>query len=277
MEITIQSSAILNSGHSIPLLGLGAFKIPDGISAVSVFEQAFEAGYRHVDTARVYGNEASVGKAIRQSSIPRDEIFLTTKLWNEDHGYTQARKALEKSLRTLQTDYVDLFLIHWPVAGKRMESWRALEDMMEEGLCRSIGVSNYMKRHLAELLMNCKIKPAVNQIEMHPFIYGYREDLVMFCRKNDIHISAYSPLTKGLKLNDPRLVGMARRYFKSPAQILIRWALQEGFSVLPKSENKERLQENLRVFDFTLPEEDMAMLNKMNEDLVTGWDPTDMP
>jgi diketogulonate reductase-like aldo/keto reductase len=277
MDISIHSTAALTSGHNIPLLGLGAFKIPDGPEAVRVFFQALESGYRHIDTARVYGNEASVGKAIRQSGVPREEIFLTTKLWNEDQGYKKARKALEESLQQLQTNYVDLFLIHWPVEGMRMESWRALEDMHDEGLCRNIGVSNYMKRHLAELLMHCRIKPAVNQIEMHPFIFGKREDLVHFCRKNDIHISAYSPLTKGLKINDPRLAVIARRYFKSPAQILIRWALQEGFSVLPKSADKERQEENLRVFDFNLPEEDMMTLHKMNEGLVTGWDPTDMP
>lgn len=277
MERTINSTLSLNSSSQMPVLGLGLFKMTDGEIAQQAVLNALEVGYRHIDTASVYGNEASVGKAIAESGLDRSLVFLTTKLWNEDQGYKSTRRALEASLRRLKTDYVDLFLIHWPVAGKRLESWRALEDMADEGLCRSIGVSNYMKRHLVELLMNCRTKPAVNQIELSPFNYKYREDVLQFCRKNDIQITAYSPLTKGLKLNDPRLLKLAQRYFRTPAQMLIRWAIQEGFSVIPKTEKAERLYENAGVFDFNISDDDMLFLEALNENLVTGWDPSDMP
>lgn len=277
MEITIKSTVALNTSDPMPMMGLGVFKVPDGEETQQIVGAALEAGYRMIDTASVYGNEASVGRAIADSGISRNDVFITTKLWNEDQGYDEARKALESSLKKLGTDYVDLYLVHWPVVGKRLESWRALEDMASEGMCKAIGVSNYMKRHLVELLMNCRTKPAVNQIELSPFNYKYREDVVRFCRKNDIQVTAYSPLTKGLKLNDPRILKLAQRYYKSPAQILIRWALQEGFIVIPKSSNKERIYENINVFDFTISDDDMMLLSELNENLVTGWDPSDMP
>ena len=277
MELSINATVSLNNLAQMPLLGIGLFKIPETDIAIDSVKSALEIGYRLIDTATVYGNESAVGIAIKDSGIKRADIFLTTKLWNEDHGYKAARKALEASLKRLDTHYLDLYLIHWPVPGIRLESWRALEDMMEEGLCRSIGVSNYMKRHLVELLMNCRIKPAVNQIELSPFNFLHREDVIQFCRKNEIHIEAYSPLTKGLKLNDPRLIRMAHRYYKTPAQLLLRWAMQEGFTVIPKSVKKERLLENARIFDFNLSPEDMSFLNSMNESLVTGWDSIDLP
>lgn len=277
MEMTINTTVTLNNLVQMPLLGMGMFKVQDGILAKQVVLAALEAGYRMIDTATIYGNEASVGAGLKESGHAREDIFITTKLWNDDQGYKETRKALENSLRKLGTTYVDLYLVHWPVVGKRLESWKAMEDMYEQGMCRAIGVSNYMRQHLLELLMSCRIKPAVNQIELSPYNYQAREEIVQFCRKNDIHIETYSPLTKGLKLTDPRLLKLSARYFKSPAQILIRWALQHGYSVIPKSERKERIYENASVFDFVISEEDMGVLGALNESLTTSWDPTEMP
>jgi len=275
MEMTINSSVGLNNMVHMPLFGLGMCDVQDGVLAKQVVLAALEAGYRMIDTATVYGNEASVGAAIRESGVTREDLFITTKLWNDDHGYKETRKALESSLRKLKTNYVDLYLIHWPVPGKRLESWKAMEDMVDQGMIRAIGVSNYLRQHLLELLMTCRIKPAVNQFELTPFNYLMREELIQFCRKYDIHIETYSPLTKGLKLTDPRLLKLSARYFKSPAQILIRWALQHGYSVIPKSEKKTRIFENATVFDFALADDDLLALDGMNEGLMTSWNPVE--
>jgi len=258
---------------------------------------ALEAGYRHIDTAALYGNEESVGAAIRMSGIPRKNIFVTTKLWNSDHG--NPGRALDTSLRKLKLDYVDLYLIHYPVRERR-QSWRALEALQAEGKARSIGVSNFTIRHLTELLAETKTVPAVNQVEFHPYLY--QQDLLDFCAGEGIVVEAYSPLTKGTRLSDPKLVAVAKKYSqaepqpaaprsrfalvdrlsrrsetKSTAQILIRWALQHGLAVIPKSANRRRIFEDANVFDFEITAEDMDLLDRFNEDLRTCWDPTNAP
>lgn len=277
MELTVKSKTQLNNGIEIPLLGLGLFQSPPGEFTKNAVHNAFEAGYRHVDTAKIYGNEPAVGQAIRDSVIPRSEIFVTTKLFNTDHGYDSTIKAYTESLQKLGLDYIDLYLVHWPVEGIRLETWKAMETLLKEGKCKAIGVSNYMVRHLEELLANGSVVPAVNQIELHPYNYLSKKEVVSFCRANGIQLEAYSPLTKGRKLNDPKLINIATKYAKTSAQILIRWALQHEFVVIPKSSNKDRIFENANIFDFSISGEDMTFLDALNEDLITSWDPTNAP
>lgn len=275
--MNLETTIKLNSGTVIPQLGLGVYKSQNGPEVVNAVTWALEAGYRHVDTARIYRNEESVGQAIRENPIPREEIFVTTKLWNADQGYDATLRACEASLKDLDLDYVDLFLMHWPVEGKRLASWSAMERLMEEGRVKSIGVSNFLTRHLEELLTAADIAPSINQIEMSPYIYLHRKDTIDFCRENGILIEAYSPLTRGRKLDDPRLVVIAAKYDKTPAQVLIRWSLQHGFVTIPKSVNQGRIVENAAVYDFEITEMDMETLNGLDEQFTTGWDPSDAP
>jgi methylglyoxal/glyoxal reductase len=297
MELTIETKLTLNDGHPIPQLGLGVWQTRVGATCEAAVLAALEAGYRHIDTAALYGNEESVGTAIRMSDISRKNIFVTTKLWNSDHG--SPGRALDTSLRKLKLDYVDLYLIHYPVRERR-QSWRALEALQAEGKARSIGVSNFTIRHLTELLAETKTVPAVNQVEFHPYLY--QRDLLDFCAAEGIVVEAYSPLTKGTRLSDPKLVAVAKKYSqaepqpaaprsrfalvdrlsrrsetKSTAQILIRWALQHGLAVIPKSANRRRIFEDANVFDFEITAEDMELLDRFNEDLRTCWDPTNAP
>jgi diketogulonate reductase-like aldo/keto reductase len=273
MELTTETKLKLNDGHMIPQLGLGVWQISSAKTS-DVVRAALEAGFRHIDTASAYGNEESVGAAIRMSGIPRESIFVTTKLWNSDHGNPE--RALDTSLRKLKMDYVDLYLIHFPVRQRR-QSWRALETLQRKGKTRSIGVSNFTIAHLSELLAGSETVPAVNQVELHPYLY--QQELLDFCRAKGIVIEAYSPLTHGERLKDPKLVAIARKYSssktKSPAQILIRWALQHGLVVIPKSSNRRRIFENADVFDFEISNDDMRLLNSFNENLRTCWDPSD--
>ncbi|MCG8607757.1 aldo/keto reductase [bacterium] len=275
--LTIGSTTQLNNGVEIPLFGLGLYLSPEGEVARQAVRMALEAGYRHFDTAAFYANERSVGEAIRASGIPRSDIFVTTKLWNSDHGYGATLRAFEISQQKFDLDYIDLYLIHWPVQKKRLDSWRALERLLDEGRCKSIGVSNYMVRHLEELLAHCNVKPTINQIELSPYNYLSRREVVEFCRENDIQIESYSPLTKGEKLNAPKLRPIANKHNKTNAQILLRWHLERKFVVIPKSARKERIYENADVFDFSLSQSDMNYLDHMDENLVTSWDPTDAP
>ncbi|KAJ3209557.1 hypothetical protein HDU67_006118 [Dinochytrium kinnereticum] len=264
----------LNSKTTIPQVGLGVWQTSPN-EAVDVILEALKAGYRHIDTAALYGNEKEVGEAIRRSGIPRSEIFVTTKLWNNDHGYEKALKGFEASLKKLGLDYVDLYLLHSPVEGLRLESWRALEKIHREGKAKAIGVSNYGVHHLEELAKNSTVAPAVNQIEVHP--YFQRRDIVDYCTKRGIVIEAYCPLTRGKKLNDPELVEIAQKYNKTAAQILVRWGIQKGYVTLPKSAKPERLRENANVFDFSIAGEDMAKLDGFEEGLNVSWDPTVWP
>ncbi|HEX6440454.1 MAG TPA: aldo/keto reductase [Candidatus Binatia bacterium] len=275
MELTTETKLKLNDGHMIPQLGLGVWQISSAKTS-DVVRAALEAGYRHIDTASAYGNEESVGAAIRMSRIPRESIFVTTKLWNSDHGNPE--RALDTSLRKLKMDYVDLYLIHFPVRQRR-QSWRALETLQRKGKTRSIGVSNFTIAHLSELLAGSETVPAVNQVELHPYLY--QQELLDFCRAKGIVIEAYSPLTHGERLKDPKLVAIARKYSssktKSTAQILIRWALQHGLVVIPKSSNRRRIFENADVFDFQISDDDMRLLDSFNENLRTCWDPSEAP
>ncbi len=262
----------LNDGHRIPVFGLGVFRATAGGEAKQAVKWALELGYRHVDTARIYGNEEDVGEALRESGVPREELFVTTKLWNDDHGYLEAMRACEESLKRLGLDYLDLYLIHWPVEGKRHDSWRALVELKKNGLCRSIGVSNYTERHLTELLERSDVVPAVNQVEFHPFLA--QPSLRRFCREKGIVFESYSPLTKGKRIDDPRLAAIAKKHGRTPAQILIRWVIENEVVVIPKATKRERIAENARVSDFSLDAEDRRILDGMNEDAHVAWDPT---
>jgi diketogulonate reductase-like aldo/keto reductase len=263
----------LNSGARIPQVGLGVWQTPSGAATRQAVAAALDAGYRHVDTARIYGNEADVGAAVREGAVARAELFVTTKLWNADQGYDPARRAFDASLARLGLDYVDLYLIHWPVAGKRLESWRALERIHADGRARSIGVSNFLVPHLEELLGAAKQVPAVNQIELTPFLQ--RRDTRALCDRHGIVIEAYSPLTRGQRLNHPVVADVARRVGRSGAQVLLRWGVQHRLVELPKSTRPARIAENGALFDFALDDRAMNELDGLEEGLVTGWDPAE--
>ena len=262
----------MHNGVEIPQFGLGVYLTKSGNECINAVTWALETGYRHIDTAKAYGNEKEVGEAVRNSGIKREEIFITTKLWNDDHGYDSALKAFDKSLKTLNTDYIDLYLIHWPVPGKRKDSWKALEKIYESGQCRSIGVSNYMIKHLEELFTYANVIPAINQVEFSPYIYN--KELLNTCIKHNIILEAYSPLTRKEKLKDPKLIALAKKHSKTTAQILIRWAIEHELVVIPKSANKNRIIENASIFDFELDKTDMEILDNFDEDYRVAWDPT---
>lgn len=259
----------------MPQVGLGVFRAGSGAGTRDAVGTALELGYRHIDTAAVYRNETEVGHAIAASGVPRSDIFVTTKLWNDDHGYDNALRAFDRSLAALGLETVDLYLLHWPVQGVRLQSWRALEAIADSGRARAIGVSNFTERHLQELLDACRIKPAVNQVEVHPFLP--QTGLRRFCDAHGITVCAYSPLTKGRRLDDPVLTAVADSVGRSPAQVLIRWGLQRGLAVLPKSSNPTRIAENFAVFDFELDAAAMARLDALEDGGRTAWDPTQVP
>ncbi len=275
MGLTLDTKLTLNNGVKIPVLGLGTYLSSEGEGTKRAILEALAAGYRHFDTATLYRNERTIGAAIRESGVDREDIFITTKLWNDDHGYDSTFAAFDASLGRLGLDYVDLYLIHFPVQKLRLESWRALENLLDKGKCRAIGVSNYMQWHLEELLDNSTVTPAVNQVEFHPFLY--QKDLLDFCHSRNIQLEAYSPLTKGRRLSDQRLIAMGENYQKTVAQILIRWSLQHNLVVIPKSSNPERIRENAEVFDFSISKEDMKSLNRLHENFRSSWDPSRTP
>jgi methylglyoxal/glyoxal reductase len=267
-----QPTVALPDGRVIPQLGLGVFRIPPGRATRIAVDAALAVGYRHVDTAAVYRNEADVGAAIRDSGLAPESVWVTTKLANTDQGAATARRAFEASLDRLGLDAVDLYLLHWPHP-RSLESWHVLEQLYTEGLARSIGVSNFLVRHLDELLAHASVPPAVNQIELSPFLYRTREDTLRRCAGAGIAVEAYSPLTKGYRLGDPTIAAIAAEVGRSPAQVLIRWSLQKGFIVIPRSSNPGRIAENAAAFDFTLDDAQMATLDALDQGLTTGWDP----
>ncbi|CAG8500115.1 35382_t:CDS:2 [Racocetra persica] len=274
-KLSLSSTAIMNDGHKIPLLGMGGMgdghSTPKGKTAQDIALWALEAGYRNIDTATLYENEEDIGIGIVRSGIPRDQIFITTKIMNKDQGYESTLKAVETSLSSFQTSYLDLVLIHTPKPGaqKRIESYKALQELVRREKVRSIGVSNYRVNHLKELMdTDPEIIPAVNQIEVHP--WHTRKDIVSYCAEHNIIIQAFSPLTRGKKFNDPTLVGIAKKYNKTAAHILIRWGLQNNFVVLPKSMNKDRIIDNTKVYDFEIEEEDMKTLGNLDESFITS-------
>lgn len=272
---SIFHKAKLNNGVEMPLLGLGVYLINEGKELQNAINWAFKAGYRHIDTARFYENERGVGLAVKNSSIPRNEIFIVTKLWNDSHQYDKALKAFDDSLNLLGLEYIDLYLIHWPGTNKRKEAWKALQKIYSEGRARSIGVSNYTIAHLEELLNESGLTPAVNQVEFSPFLY--QKDLLEFCRKNEILLTAYSPLARGDKMENKTLNAVATKYKKTPAQIMIHWALELGIAAIPKSSSQKRIIENSQVFDFSLDQDDMNLLSSLNEDYRVTWDPSFIP
>jgi methylglyoxal/glyoxal reductase len=277
LKLMPESMLKMNNGLDIPVLGLGVWQAKAGREVEDAVIWALETGYRLIDTARIYGNEEGVGRAIRKSKIPRDQIFLTTKLWNEDQGYETALAAIDQSLERLEMDYVDLYLIHWPFMdrnkgeNRREETWKAMEEIYKSGKAKAIGVSNYTVKHLEEMKAYAKIMPAINQVEFHPFLY--QKELLDYCRQNNIIVEAYSPLAHASRINDKRIAAVAEKYRKSNAQVLIRWSLQHGNVVIPKSVHKERIRENFNVFDFELSGQDMLALDALNENFRTAWDP----
>lgn len=273
--LTLASAFALNDGHAMPRLGLGVYLVPAGGRCRRAVEHALSIGYRHVDTAAYYRNEADVGRAVRESGLPRREVFVTTKLWNSDQGYASGLRAFDRSMQALGLDDVDLYLIHWPEPGRRLEAWRALVEIRASGRARSIGVSNYTIAHLEELRAHSDIVPAVNQVEMSPFLQ--QPALVEYCRRHGIVVQAYCPLTHGERLGHPAVGRIAAKHARTTAQVMIRWALQYGVSPLPKSARPERITENAAVYDFALDAQDMVDLAALDEGYRTTWDPTDVP
>jgi diketogulonate reductase-like aldo/keto reductase len=261
----------LANGQTMPWIGLGVFRSPPGQTTYDTVRKAIEIGYRHIDTASIYQNESDVGRAIRDCGLPRHEIFLTSKLWNSEQGASSARRGFEHSLERLGLDYVDLYLLHWPVPRLRRESWQTLIEIYQSGRAKAIGVSNFMQHHLEDL-QDFPVQPLVNQIEFSPFLY--QKELLEYCRDRHIQVQAYSPLTKGQRLQHPTILQLAQKYKKSSAQILLRWSLDREVVVLPKSNNPQRLMENLDLFSFQFTPEDTQILSRLNENLRTGWDPS---
>ena len=260
--MNLQSKAKLNNGVEMPWLGLGVYQASAGGVAEQAVRWALDIGYRHIDTAKVYGNETDVGRAVNGSGIAREDIFITTKVWNEDQGYESTLKAFDESRSRLNMDVIDLYLVHWPVTGLYLDTWKALEALYSREKVRAIGVSNFMPHHLAEVFKNFDIVPAVNQVEFHPFLL--QKDLLDFDTSHGILHEAWSPLTRNNRLDDPGITEIAKKYGRTNAQVILRWDLQLGVATIPKSQNRGRIEENSRVFDFELSDEDMAKLTSLD-------------
>ncbi|NJB37119.1 aldo/keto reductase [Croceivirga sp. JEA036] len=272
MDITdLQGTFKLHNGVNMPYFGLGVYLSEDGEEVINAVKWALEAGYRHIDTAAIYKNEEGVGKAIQQSNVPREDIFVVSKVWNADQGYDSTIKAFEASLERLQLDYLDLYLIHWPVAGKFKETWRALEDLYKEKKIRAIGVSNFLQHHLEEVMEDAAVIPMVNQMEFHPYLV--QQELLDFCKEHHIQYEAWSPMMQGKIFEMDAFKAMAKKYNKSIAQIVLRWDLQKGVITIPKSTKKERIVANAAIFDFELSSEDMEQLDQMDKAHRFGPDP----
>lgn len=268
----------MNETNNAFSVGLGTWGLNPDTVAQAIVTLALHAGYRLIDTASMYRNEAGVGGAIRGSGVPREEVHITTKLWNTDQGYASGINGFEASLERLGLDYIDLYLIHWPTADKkrRMESWRALEELYGQGRAKAIGVSNYSVAHLEELLGYAKVKPAVNQIEFHPYVYRDQLPIVEFCKDQGIMVQAYSPLSRGSRVRDPHLNVIGQRLGRSNAQILIRWGIQHGVIPLPRSSDERHLEQNINVFDFSLSETDMQLLDRLYDGMRTAPSPSNV-
>lgn len=255
----------------MPYFGLGVYLSEEGNEVVNAVKWALEAGYRHIDTAAIYKNEEGVGQAIRESPVLRKDIFLVSKVWNSDQGFDSTLRAFEASLERLGTDYLDLYLVHWPVTGKYVDTWRALEQLYKEGRIRAIGVSNFLRHHLEDLLQSTEVVPMVNQMEFHPFLV--QQELLDFCRRKKIQYEAWSPLMQGNIFDLPALKELATKYERTIAQVVLRWDLQKGVVTIPKSSRKERIISNSRIFDFKLSEADMKLLDALDKGLRYGPDP----
>ncbi len=262
----------LNNGNPMPLLGLGVYDMHND-EAVAAVMHALRTGYRLIDTASMYGNEKQIGEAVRRSGIPRNEIFVTTKVNNTQQGYDATLKAFELSMQHLDIGYIDLYLLHWPLQATRRETWRALEKLYDQKQVKAIGVANYLIPFLEELSTYANTIPAVNQVEFSPWLYD--ETLRNYCKERGIVLQAYTPLARGKKFDDPRLVKITEKYKKTPAQVVLRWCIHLGVSAIPKSSNPLRIDENFSIFDFELTQEDMNTLCSMHEDFRVVDDPMD--
>lgn len=269
--MNISSKVKLNNGVEMPWFGLGVFLSKEGSEVETAVKTALRNGYISIDTAAIYNNERGVGKAIKESGIPREDIFLTSKVWNTQQGYNTTLAAFEQSLEKLQTDYLDLYLIHWPKGKRSVESWKALEEIYKKGKAKAIGVSNFLVHHLEEFLPECKITPAVNQVEFHPELI--QPDLLEYCQKRGIQLEAWSPIMKG-RVNDiPVMQALATKYGKNPVQIVLRWDIQKGVVTIPKSVTPERIISNADIFDFELSPEDIAKIDKLDKNARIGGHP----
>lgn len=268
---SITDSAVLHNGVKMPWLGLGVYKAEEGQEVIDAIKHAVGAGYRSIDTASFYKNEEGVGQAVKAVEVPREELFVTTKVWNTEQGYDETLRSFEESLAKLDMEYVDLFLVHWPVSGKYKETWRALETLYKDGRAKAIGVCNFKIHHLEDLMKDCEIKPMVNQVEYHPRLT--QKDLLTFCKDHNIQLEAWRPLLKGEIFEEPILKELAEKHNKTVAQVILRWDLQNGVVTIPKSVNKNRIQENADIFDFELSLDDMEKIDSLNKDLRNGPDP----
>ncbi|SFE62875.1 aldo/keto reductase [Alteribacillus iranensis] len=273
---TISSSVVtLTNGIEMPWIGLGVYQAEEGKEVETAVKTAIDAGYRSIDTATLYGNEEGVGKAIKDSGVSERELFITTKVWNDDHGFDNTLAAFEKSRRKLGVEQIDLYLIHWPVPGLYKETWRALEELYKEGKVRAIGVSNFMQHHLEDLIKDAEINPMVNQVEFHPRLY--QKDLQQYCQNHHIQLEAWRPLGKGDLLNHEVVTRIADKHGKTPAQVLIRWCYENKVVTIPKSVTPERIRSNARIFDFSLDSEDMEAISSINENKRYGYHPDEFP
>lgn len=265
--------AILNNGVQIPLVGFGTFKVENGQETVEAVKNALKSGYRHIDAAAIYNNEDSVGQGIKESGIDREEIFITSKVWNSDQGFDNTLKAFETTLEKLGMNYLDLYLIHWPQSLNK-ETWKALEKLYKDGKVRAIGVSNFKENHLKELMEEAEIFPMVNQVEFHPQLT--QPELVTFCNENKIQIVAWGPLMQGQLDKYDLFNELSVKYNKTPAQIVLKWDIQQGIVTIPKSTNLERIKSNFEIFDFNLDKEDMEKISNLNTGVRIGLDPDDV-
>lgn len=271
----LQSKTTLHNGVEMPWFGLGVFKVEDGPELVEAVKSAIKAGYRSIDTAAIYGNEKAVGEGIRagikEAGITREDLFITSKVWNSDQGYETTLAAYEESLKKLELDYLDLYLVHWPVEGKYKDTWRALETLYKEDRVRAIGVSNFQIHHLKDVLAGAEMKPMINQVEYHPRLT--QKELQAFCKEQGIQMEAWSPLMQGQLLDNETLQGIADKYDKTTAQIILRWDLQNEVVTIPKSTKEHRIIANAHIFNFELTKEDMEKIDALNENHRVGPDP----
>ncbi|MCY9136883.1 aldo/keto reductase [Peribacillus frigoritolerans] len=274
MISNIGETITLHNGVKMPQLGFGVFKVKNGNETVESVKKAIEVGYRAIDTAAIYENEEGVGQAIRECGVPREELFITSKVWNTEQGYETTLKAFEDSLNRLGLEYLDLYLIHWPGKDKYLETWRALEKLYKDGKVKSIGVSNFHVHHLENLLANSEVKPVVNQIELHPLLTQVK--IRDYCAKHEIKVESWSPLGRGNLLEEPTINHIAKKHGKSSAQVLIRWHLQHDLVVIPKSITPSRIKENAQVFDFSLSLNEMNQIDALNKNERFGSNPDEL-